>query len=927
MSKKLFLQHTGTPQKFDFDPNGSGRYRQGSGENPHQHGFDFLYEIQKLKESGDFKDETEIARYLGYSTTEYRAKKSILRAEKEREDAGKIKHMYYDRHQSKSAIARELGISDKKVDNILKDCESVKNAKLRSTEEVLLKSVKEKEWIDVSEGVEKDLGISKPMLKAALQKIEEDGEYEVKKIQVAQINSGTGQKTTTLVLCPKGTTTREIYLDLNKIKLINEYYSEDLGLTYGNMERPAPVSSDRISFTYADKDGYQPKDGIIELRPGVEDLSLGDAKYAQVRINVDDKYYLKGMAYYNPDLPKGTDIRFNSSKQEGTPIEKVLKPMQTVNGEPDGPIDWDNPFGANLKANGRGQSYYIGKDGKKHLSAINKLSEEGDWGEWSKTLAAQFLSKQPLELARKQLNITYLDKISEFEEIKSIPNTTVRKFLLESFADDCDASAEDLKATSMPRQATQVLLALESIKKDEVYAPNFHEGEHVALIRYPHNGPCEILNLKVNNKNQEAIKLFSKTPKDCVVINPKNLQKLSGADQDGDNVVVIPNKKIGKGFAIKSDPILKDLENFDPHIQYAASPGCALIKTDAQKGIEMGKITNLIADMQIQGADSREVARAIKHSMVIIDAKKHKLDYKASERDNDIKSLRIKYQGNAQGGSSTLITRAKSPVEIPKRSMYFKVDPETGEKIYTEPKIKTRKVWYKGENGEWSSEDKPLTETISKMANTKNAFDLLSDPKKPYEIEVIYGTYANAMKKMANDARKEAYWTKSEPVSKKAQEAYAKEIESLVLKNNMASRNAPYERKAQRVATVIMKEKKEANPNMSKKEIRKKAQQALNAARARYIPGGKKERVIITEKEMEAINNNAINSTLVKSILKNTKTENIMEMALPRKQRGLSISKITAAKAMLNSGLYTQAEVAKKFGISATTLMKYVNGK
>ena len=44
---------------------------------------------------------------------------------------------------------------------------------------------------------------------------------------------------------------------------------------------------------------------------------------------------------------------------------------------------------------------------------------------------------------------------------------------------------------------------------------------------------------------------------------------------------------------------------------------------------------------------------------------------------------------------------------------------------------------------------------------------------------------------------------------------------------------------------------------------------------------------------MEAINNNAINSTLVKSILKNTKTENRMSMALPKKQNGLSISKIS----------------------------------
>ena len=31
MSNKLYLKHTGTPQQYDFDPHGSGRYRQGSG--------------------------------------------------------------------------------------------------------------------------------------------------------------------------------------------------------------------------------------------------------------------------------------------------------------------------------------------------------------------------------------------------------------------------------------------------------------------------------------------------------------------------------------------------------------------------------------------------------------------------------------------------------------------------------------------------------------------------------------------------------------------------------------------------------------------------------------------------------------------------------------------------------------------------------
>lgn len=46
----------------------------------------------------------------------------------------------------------------------------------------------------------------------------------------------------------------------------------------------------------------------------------------------------------------------------------------------------------------------------------------------------------------------------------------------------------------------------------------------------------------------------------------------------------------------------------------------------------MGVISNLITDMTLRGADEKELARAVKHSMVVIDAEKHGLDYKRSER-------------------------------------------------------------------------------------------------------------------------------------------------------------------------------------------------------------------------------------------------------------------------------------------------------
>ena len=917
MSKKTFLAHTGTPQQFDFDPNGSGRYRQGSGENPHQHGFDFLYEVEKLRASGKYKSNTEIARAMGFSTGEWRAKMTNAKAEKYAADAAKVYHMRYERQMSNTAIAKELGISEGTVRNMLKNPEKMRDKELESTVEVLRDAVKNKTYIDVGEGVERSLGIPRTKMDAALQKLKDEG-YEVKPIQVAQINSVSGQKTTVLVLAPEGTTGRDIYLNMDKVSLLKEYHSDDLGLTYGNLKKPVSVDGKRIVINYADKDGYQPKDGVIELRPGVDDLSLGASRYAQVRIAVDDKYYLKGMAIYANDLPKGVDIRFNTNKPEGTPAAKVYKEMKTIDGEKGSPVDWDNPFGATIKAGG--QSYYIDKNGKKKLSAINKVNEEGDWGEWDRTLASQFLSKQDLSLAKRQLNITYLNKMDEYNEIMSQKNGTIRQRLLQSFADDCDASAVDLKAASMPRQATQVLLPLNSIKENEIYAPNFKNGEHVCLVRYPHSGPSEIPNLVVNNKNKEAISIFGKSPKDCVVINPKVAAKLSGADFDGDNVVVIPNKG---GKTINTAPTLKALQDFDPKIAYQGYEGMKVMK-ESSKGTEMGKVANLITDMTLQGCTPDELARAIKHSMVVIDAPKHKLNWKQSEKDNRIKELREKYQGSSKGGASTLISRAKGQARVDERRLYVKIDPKTGEKIYDTTGNTYVKTWIL-KDGTVRQKELPRQTKTTKMAEAKDALSIASDPKNPLPMEKIYAIYANQMKALGDRARLESTKIKAEPVSSSAKEAYKSEIKSLDEKLNKALSNAPYERKAQMEANVVLKAKIDNNPDMTDPEKRKKGQQALNAARSRVIPGGKKERITITDKEMEAINANAINSTKLKSILNNADLDSLKQLTAPKKHKGLTDSQLARAKAMLASGYYTQADVAEQFGISPTTLRRYLD--
>lgn len=935
MSKKVYLQHTGTPQNYDFDPHGSGRYREGSGENPHQHGFHFLAEIERLRKEEGLTD-TEIAKRMGYSTGEWRARRTIERNAYKQEQLYQIMK-YKEKQWSNTAIAEKLGISEGAVRSMLKNPEKIRDTELDNTVNILKESFKNKEYIDVSEGAERMLGISRTKMDAALAQLEKEG-YEVHPIQVKQINSNTGQKTTTLVLAPKDglkgkALAIDIYNNLDKVSLINEYHSDDNGLTWGNLIYPESVDSKRIAFNYADKDGKQPKDGVIELRPGVEDISLGNSRYAQVRIAVDNKYYIKGMAIYSNNLPDGVDILVNTNKPEGSPIDKVLKPMKTVDGTKDGPIDKDNPFGATIKPiSAGGQRWYIDKNGEKKLSVINKVNDEGDWGDWDRTLAAQFLSKQDLNLAKKQLNITFLNKQDEFDEIKKIQNSAVRQKLLQSFADDCDTSSADLKAAAMPRQASQVLLPLGSIKENEIYAPNFKNGEHVCLVRYPHSGPIEIVDLKVNNKNKEAISIFGKTPKDCVVVNPSVAPKLSGADFDGDSVVVIPNKngKVIKHLGnISVSPELLTLQDFDTKLAFPGYPGMKKM-TEQGKGLEMGKAANLITDMTVRGCPDDELVRAIKYSMVVVDAYKHELDWKGAAKAYNIKELKRKYQHNSEtgkdGGAATLLSRAKSPEYVPERKLYVKTDPETGEKI-TRDTGRMRNKTKKLQDGTkiYLDEKEPVTTKSKKMLETNDAFTLASDPKNPLPMEEAYGIYANRMKKMANEARLAAINIKAEPVSKAARITYSKEVESLERKLNTALSNAPYERQAQRIANVEIKAKKDANPNMTDAEIRKKGQQALNAARSRCIPGGKKERVVISPEEWEAINANAIPATQLKRILNNTDLDRIKELATPRTpSKGLSASKLASAKAKLNSGYYTQAEVAEELGISVTTLMKYI---
>lgn len=882
------LMHYGMPRR-------SGRYPWGSGDNPYQHSGDFLSRIDELKSQG--LRETEIAEHLGLTTTQLRTQMSLAKDERRSLQVATAKGLR-EKGYSLNEIAEKMGFAnDSSVRSLLNENSEARMNQAKTTADFLKKMIDEKGMIDVGTGVERELGISREKLNQALYILEMEG-YPVYGGSVPQVTNP-GKQTNIKVICPPGTEHREIY-DFDNVHSVKDYdqiLSEDGQKIRPAFQYPESMDSSRLKINYAEDGGIQ-KDGVIEIRRGVDDLSLGDSHYAQVRIMVDGTHYLKGMAVYSDDLPDGVDVLFNTNKKAGTPMTDVLKKIKD---------DPDNPFGSLIKEHG-GQSYYIDKDGNEKLSLINKRAEEGDWGEWSDHLPSQFLSKQSMTLINKQLGLATADKVAEYDEICALTNPTVKKTLLKSFADDCDSAAVHLQAAALPRQKYQVILPLTTIKDTEVYAPNYKNGEQVALIRYPHGGTFEIPVLTVNNKQPEGKKVLGNTPKDAIGINSKVAERMSGADFDGDTVMVIPTG--GKIKITSTHP----LKGFDPKEKYGPDSTTQPYKRMKNTQTEMGKVSNLITDMTLKGATEDELARAVRHSMVVIDAEKHNLDYKRSEQDNGIASLKKKYQGRVEDGkykegAATLISRAKSEVSVPKR----KGSPTINEDGSLSYKTADDLTYVDKKTGK----TKTRTQASTQMAETKDARTLSSGTPQ----EEAYASYANKMKSLANQARKEMVSTGKIPYSASAKAAYQNEVDSLNAKLNVALKNAPRERQAQVIANATVAAKKQANPDMTNAEIKKANQQALTAARAQV--GAERKPVVITDREWEAIQAGAISESKLTQILNNADIDSLRQRATPRATTTLSPAKQSKIACMSASG-YSTSEIAEALGISTSTVSKYL---
>jgi DNA-binding CsgD family transcriptional regulator len=910
LTEDEYLAHYGTPRK-------SGRYPWGSGGDNDQQtstrNQDWLGYYHDMKAQG--LSDTEIARGMCISTTQLRARRSIANAERTAALNAQIVRLRAAGN-SNVEIGKRLGIGESTVRSMTKRYEEGKEDSIQATANMLKTQVGEKNLIDIGSGVENYLGVSATRLNTAVTVLREQG-YQVHDVHLEQPGSP-GQFTRFKVVCPPGMTRTEAFKRRFEIQP-PWMSSDDYGSSYDGIQPPMVLSPNRVAIRYAE-DGGKTADGVIYVRPGVSDVSLGNSMYAQVRVSVGPNHYLKGMAVYNDKLPPGVDVVFNTNKSDTGNKFDAMKKIES-----DDPL---NPYGATI----RDQVFVRDAEGKKQLtSTMNIVNAEGSWGDWSKEISTQMLSKQSPVLIRSQLNMTLEARQKEFQELSTLTNPTVKRKLLEAFGDETDSAAVHLDAAGFKRQSWHAILPLDTIPPTQVYAPNFRDGEEVVLIRYPHGGVFEIPELVVNNNHREGKRVLGAQPKDAIGIHHSVAEKLSGADFDGDTVLVIPN---GGPKKIRTASTLKELQNFNPRDVYKPYDGMKTIdggtyradKGDVDYGdslpkkqmkqTQMGVVSNLITDMTIRQAPMSDIARAVKHSMVVIDAEKHHLNWKQSAKDNNIAQLQEKYQQQfsptGSRGASTLISRATAKDYVPERkprraAAGGSIDKETGRRVFEE-------------TGRLNRNGTPALTKTKKLAEVDDAHLLSSGTPQ----ERLYAEHSNKLKSLANQARLEAVHTPNLKYSPSAKKHFSEEVQSLNDKLTIAKRNRPLERQALVIANAQIHARRQENPNMDEATQKKVRFQALREARIRT--GASRVDIKITPEEWIAIQAGAISDSKLREILNKADLEIVRQHATPRTRRLMTTARIQRAEAMLADG-YTQAEVADQLGVSLTTLKKGLSGE
>lgn len=861
----------------------SGRYPWASGDNR----IHFTEAVATLKESG-ITDKTQQAKALGISRNELQAHLSSEHAAI-KEEITKRGRDLVGTGKSVNQTAQELGVPEATLRLYLNDtAPSTHGARIERAKEVTdmyRKALKEQSgYIDVGAGTEHQIGITKYQKDMALEALKNEG-YSVHKVRLRNLTNP-DKPITTQVL----TKNPDLYDVQGKhaldVQLPNYQYD---GVKLTGIKKPVDVPWSDVSISYG-KNGENDRDGTILVKRGNPEADLGAAHYAQVRISVGGTHYMKGMAMYGDDsdfkgLPESTKFIFHTNKPSSKAPQDVLKKQK------DNPL---NPFESSIR---------------RQRGVFNIVNQEGDWSEYRTTLASQFLSKQSLSFVKERLADTLKRNQEDFAEISKVTNPVVKKKLLDDLVGDptdstkrgaIDTMMFHMRAVGEPGTRYKTLIANPWLKVNEVYAPDYNNGDHLVLVRYPHGGTFELPDLVVNNQSGKSRKLLGNAI-DGIGIHPETAKKLSGADFDGDTVIALPNND-GKIKYRKSLPGLKEFDPNDYELTDKADLPYETTKKNKYTGkdekvtvypgkhisprfkqTEMGNVSNLITDMTLKGATDSELARAVKYSMVVIDSEKHHLDWKAAKSAYAIGALQKKYM--------------------------TKINPETGRKsIGANTLISVAK--HESDKGEGKGS------LISKLASEGK----LSKINSGTPVEKAYQNYIEQLQIMKNTGRKESMAIDIPKRDPKATKIYSKEVISLNSKIKSIQAQAPLERKAQVEANRAFKEYVAANPTISSDRKKSLKSEMLNNARQANGIDPYEKKVHISEKEWDAIQANAISKTALDKLLSKADMTELRGYATPKDKASISTAKIASIKRMIASGNYTLAEIAQSTGYSANTI-------
>lgn len=861
----------------------SGRYPWGSGDSR----IHFTEAVNTLKESG-ITDKTQQAKALGISRNELQAHLSGER-NAIKEEITRRGHELVGTGLSVNQSAKELGVPEASLRLYLSDTAPSTHAarieRAKQVTDMYRKALAEQSgYIDVGAGTEHQIGITKYQKDMALESLKSEG-YSVHKVRLRNLTNP-DKPITTQVL----TKNPDLYDVQGKHALdvqLPNYQYEGVKLT--GIKKPVDVPWSEVKISYG-KNGENDKDGTILVRRGLPEADMGGAHYAQVRISVGGTHYMKGMAMYGDDadfkgLPSSTKFIFHTNKPSSKAPQDVLKKQK------DNPL---NPFESSIR---------------RQKGVFNIVNQEGDWAEYRTTLASQFLSKQSVSYVKERLADTFKRDKTDYNDIMSVTNPVIKKKLLADLVGDpadttkrgsIDTKQFHMRAVGEAGTRYKTLISNPWLKINEVYAPDYENGDHLVLVRYPHGGTFELPDLVVNNKASKSKKLLGNAI-DGIGIHPETAKKLSGADFDGDTVIAIPNNH-GKIKYRKSLPGLKEFDPNDYELTSKADlpyegtrknrytgadekvtiyPGKHI--TPRYKQTEMGNVSNLITDMTIKGATDTELARAVKYSMVVIDSEKHHLDYGAAKSAYAINALQKKYM--------------------------TKINPDTGRKsVGANTLISVAK--HESEKGEGKGS------LVSKLASEGK----LSKINSGSPVEKVYQTYIENLQSIKNEGQKAISTIDIPKRDPKATKLYSKEVISLNSKIKSIASQAPLERKAQVEANSAFKEYIESNPTISSDRKKSLKSEMLNNARLSNGIDPYDKKVHISEPEWDAIQANAISKTSLEKLLSKADMDELRGYATPKTKLTVPPAKLASIKRMMADDRYTLAEIAQSTGISANTI-------